>query len=439
MNANILTTDHIRQHLETARQKIAQNKLQEAAQTLNEAQRIQPNDARVFMLAGLMAEQSGNVKKALESLRTCVALAPNWGPGMLELALLLARQNQFNEAMKWAEDVAALEPKNPKVLAGVVDIAHRSGNLEMAVRHLERGLQQHPGDQQLMAHLSQDLAQLQRYDESLKIIELLITQEPTNPEFLVSRIQTLLVANRAPEALPSTTTLIGKYPNDEIAQYYHQIAQGKVPAQQPAALYRSMFDNMASSYDMHMVRGLRYQLPKLVAAKIMAHHPDKKLNILDLGCGTGLLGIFLGKPDGFLIGVDTSEKMIEQAARHNLYDRFHMVDLRDALRETPDDLYDAITALDVFIYTGDVSEAISNAFRILRAGGAFYFSCETTKTDANHLVLQASGRYAHSEQSIKTLCSAAGFLSVHVEEHVLRYESDQPVQGFLVIASKAAT
>lgn len=433
-----MTTDHIRQHLETARQQIAKNKLQEAALTLNEAQRIQPNDARVFMLAGLMAEQSGNVKKALELLRTCVALAPKWGPGMLELALLLARQNQFNEAVKWAENVAALEPKNPTVLAGVVDIAHRSGNLEMAVRHLERGLQQHPGDRQLMIFLAQDLEQLQRYDESLKLIEELIAQEPSDPQLLTYRIQTLLAANRAPEALLSTSALIETYPNDEIAQYYHQIAQGKVPAQQPAALHRSMFDNMASSYDVHMVRGLRYQLPKLVAAKIMERHPDKKLNILDLGCGTGLLGVFLGKPDGFLIGVDTSTKMIEQAARHHLYDRFHTVDLRDALRETPDALYDAITALDVFIYIGDVSEAISNAFRILHEGGAFYFSCEAAMTDANHLVLQASGRYAHSEQSIQTLCRAAGFLSVHIEEHVLRYESDQPVQGFLVIASKAA-
>lgn len=73
---------------------------------------------------------------------------------------------------------------------------------------------------------------------------------------------------------------------------------------------------MAEFYDLHMVRTLKYQLPKQVAEKITALHPDKKLNILDLGCGTGLLGVYLGRIDGFLIGVDISKGMIEQAARH---------------------------------------------------------------------------------------------------------------------------
>ena len=92
------------------------------------------------MLAGLMAEKAGNIPGAFEALRRSVALAPDWGPGLLELSLLLARQNQFKEAIETAEKVAALEPKNLQVLAGVIDIAHRASHLEMAVCHLRRGL-----------------------------------------------------------------------------------------------------------------------------------------------------------------------------------------------------------------------------------------------------------------------------------------------------------
>ena len=149
MSATTSTSDPIRKLLETARAQIGKGELREAAQTLNQAQRLWPNDARVFMLAGLMAEKSGNAKGALEALRKCVAMAPGWGPGLLELALLLARQNQFQEAIETAEKVAALEPRNLLVLAGVVDIAHRAGHSEMAVRHLRRGLEMVPGDVQL--------------------------------------------------------------------------------------------------------------------------------------------------------------------------------------------------------------------------------------------------------------------------------------------------
>lgn len=60
---------------------------------------------------------------------------------LLELALLLARQNPFHEAIQNAEKVVALEPNNLQVLAGVVDIAHRAGHLEMAIQQLRRGLQ----------------------------------------------------------------------------------------------------------------------------------------------------------------------------------------------------------------------------------------------------------------------------------------------------------
>lgn len=438
MSTPSLTADQIRQHLETARHQIAQGQLKEAATTLNEAQRIQPNDARIFMLAGLMAEKSGNHKKALESLRICVATAPQWAPGMLELALYLARHNQFKEAIEWAEKVTALAPKNLQSLEKVVDIAHRAGNVEMAIRHLQRGLQLYPNDQNLMQLLGTDLRRAHRHDESLVIWNKLLERNPDELSFLFAHFQTLLAAGRPQEGLSSTSRIISKIPDDEVAQYCHQIALGKVPKQQPESLSRVIFDESAKSFDLHLVHKLGYQLPKIVAAKIEANYPTKKLNVLDLGCGTGLLGVFLGRIDGFMIGVEPSTKMLEQAARHNVYDRFHTIDLRDALRETPYNLYQVIAALDVFIYVGDLAEAIPNALRILTAGGHFYFSCETAPANGPDLILQSNGRYAHSIQSVERLCQQAGFAHVEIEEQVIRTEAGEPVQGFLVTATKAA-
>ena len=85
--------------------------------------------------------------------------------------------------------------------------------------------------------------------------------------------------------------------------------------------------------------------------------------VLDLGCGTGLLGLMLGKIAGSMIGVDASIKMIEQAEKHGVYDRFHTVNLLDALRETDASQYHVIAALDVFIYVGDLAQAIARCLR----------------------------------------------------------------------------
>ncbi|CAN7171098.1 tetratricopeptide repeat protein [Acidovorax sp. LjRoot117] len=424
-------------HLTKAREQIAKGDLKNAALTLNKANAAWPQDARVYMLGGLLAEKAGNVPGAFDALRKAVAMAPAWGPGLLELALLLARQNQFQEAVETAEKVAAIEPHNLQVLAGVVDIAHRSGNLDMAVRHLRRGLDLVPGDIALHRLLARDLSELGQHEESTSLWTVLVEHNPEDRQALVGRVQARIAAGQHAEAQKDTKALLTLAPENQVYQYYDQIARGETPAEYPADLTRPLFDGMAEFYDMHMVRGLNYQLPKQVSDQILARHPDKKINVLDLGCGTGLLGVCLGRLDGALVGVDLSLKMIEQAGRHNVYDRFHTVNLHDALRQTPDSLYQVIAALDVFIYAGDISQAVPNAFRVLADEGELIFSCELADEAGPDLALLPSGRYAHKRSHVEALCKSAGFTRIEIEETVLRHENQQPVAGFIVTAYKS--
>ena len=126
-----------------------------------------------------------------------------------------------------------------------------------------------------------------------------------------------------------------------------------------------------------------------------------------------------------------------EAAKHGVYDRFHNVDLLGALQNTPANEYDVLTLLDVLIYIGAPQLVIPNAVRILKTGGELIFSCETAPEDGPDLVLQPSQRYAHKRSHIEALCKQAGF-SVSTEELVLRQEGGEPVQGFVVTATKTA-
>lgn len=431
-------TDPNLKHLHTAREQIAKGDLKAAAQTLNQANKQSPRDPRVFLLSALMAEKSGNINGAFDALKRCLTMAPAWGPGLLELALLHARQNQFPQAIEIAEKVAHQEPKNPLVLAGAVDIAHRAGNLEMAVRHLRRGLQLQPKDATLSRTLARDLGSMGQHDQAIAIWDALIAENPSDEQALLGRLQARIATGHPELGIADATKLLEAAPQDAVYNYFSDLAHGKTPLHQPTELSQSLFDGFADMYDMRMVHGLKYQLPRQIAEKINALHPDKKLNILDLGCGTGLLGVFLGQIDGFLIGVDTSRKMIEQAARHGVYARFHTVNLLDALKETPDAIYQVITALDVFIYAGDLTHAVPDAYRILTPGGYLMFSCEAASEIGPDLVLQSSDRYAHKRSHVEALCKSAGFDAVEVEDTVLRLENKDPVNGFVVVARKPA-
>ena len=438
MSAIATSNDPILKLLVSARKQITDGDLREAALSLNKAQKIWPNDARIFILAAHMAEKSGNIEGAFTALRRAVALAPTYGPSQMELALLHSRQGQHDEAITAADAVHLREPNNIIVLGHMIDIARRADRFDLSIPALRRALELVPGDQMLMRYLGSDLQVTGHADEALEILNKLIELNPKDEGLLIARVRHYFKEEKPSLALRDTNTLIELQPGNSIYAYYSAIANGVTPDRQPEELNRVMFDSMAENFDQHLVRGLRYQLPKIVADKIVRKFPSKSLSVLDLGCGTGLLGVCLGRLDGFLIGVDISEKMVEQAAKHNVYDRFHLVNIHDALRETPGNIYEVITALDVFIYIGDLKEAIPNAHRILMPAGDLYFSCEAAPEDGPDLVLQGHGRYAHKRSHIQALCKQAGFESVELEEMSLRNETGKPVNGFLVTAHKAA-
>jgi predicted TPR repeat methyltransferase len=431
-------SDALARRLHDIQQLITAGQLKDAALKLNAEQRINPGEPRIFIIGMLLAEAAGNPAGALEAVRRAVKVAPEWPVAVVELGLALARQNQFPEAMKTAERAVQLDGDNLQVLSSVIDIAHRAQHFETAIVWLERAATLNPGNLEIQHLLARDWTLTGQHDKAQAAYDQLVQALPDDREVRLGRALNALRTGNLAQALQDCEALLAKNPADEAVQFYCEVARGNTPPRQPADIIRSTFDGFADQFDLHLVTGLKYKLPREVASIITERYPDRKLNVLDLGCGTGLLGACLGRIDGALVGVELSRPMIDQAFRHGVYDRFHNVDLLDALDATPESLYDVITALDVFIYVGDISGAIPNAYRILRGGGHFIFSCEQALEDEADLVLRPTQRYAHKASHVEALCRAAGFEQVTIDFKPLRYEKNEPVPGFLVVARKSA-
>jgi len=430
--------DPLAQRLQTIQKLIKNSKLPEAATKLNAAVKAAPGDARVFLMGMRLAEARGNAAGALDAARRAVNLAPQWAVAVTELAFLLARQNHLKEAVTQAQRAVELDGNNPELLARVIDVAHRAQHFDLALAWLQRAAVISPDNADIKRLLARDLRLTGQLDKALATYNALLEASATDTLSLMGRMQTALAMDNRAAALKDCETLLSLHPGNEEVLFYADLARGNTPARQPAAIVRSLYDGFAELYDQHVVAGLKYKLPREVARIITERYPDRTLNVLDLGCGTGLLGACLGRIQGALVGVELSPRMIDQAVRHNVYDRFHNVDLHDALAATPPALYDVIAALDVFIYAGDMTAAIPQAYAILRSGGHFIFSCERADDSEADLVLRPSQRYAHKASHIESLCRAAGFGEIALEAMPLRYEQNQPVEGFLVIARKPA-
>ena len=431
--------DAFTQELQAIGRMIDKGQLRKAATALNVARASRPADARVLLVGMRLAQKSGNLAMAIKAARTALEMEPTWHVPMIELGQMLSQNHQADEAMKLARKAAQLEPDAFQVIMSAAQIAERCGADE-AVVWAQRASELAPERNDVKFALATKYVQRQQWDEAMAIYTPLLEANPHDLNALLGRLSVALGKEDMALARQDADTLLALKPDEEVIRYWHTVAHGEVPSTQPRQLITHMFDGAtASQFDLTMVRGMQYKLPEKVAQMLVDLHPDRQFNLLDLGCGTGLLGVYLRRIQGHIIGVDLSTEMIRQAARHNVYSRFHTVNLIDALRETPADTYEAITCLDTLIYVGDLQAVVPNALRVLKPGGHFIFSCEPAEDDEADLVLRPTGRYAHKQAAVEKLCLEAGFAYVHVEPLPnLRVDAGVPQKGYLVVARKAA-
>ncbi|MFT3779253.1 MAG: methyltransferase domain-containing protein [Ottowia sp.] len=435
-----ISNDPLTQELRRIRQLIGEGQLQPAALALNKVQGQAPKDARVLLLGMRLADAGGNLPAAIQAARRALVLAPDWHVAQIELALLLARQQEGDEAVPLAMQALANAPFDEQVMVGAINTAFFSERHEQTQAWAEEGVRRFPDHLGMRLFLGSHLVNQARYREAAEHFEFIHQRAPHHLEALTGLLTCALHGGDTAQARRHADHLIALAPTDDGARYWHAMAYGQTPSSLPPGMVASLFDEYAARYDVSVVRGLRYQLPERVAHILLELHPDRRLNLLDLGCGTGLVGLHLGRVDGHIVGADLSEKMLAQAARHGIYSKLSRVNILEALRDTPSGHYEAITCADVLPYVGDLSPVIPNALRILKPGGHFIFSCEAAGQNEADLVLRAkSNRYAHKASAVERLCREAGFDSVAIEHlPALRLEGGEPLPGFLVTARKPA-
>lgn len=118
-----------------------------------------------------------------------------------------------------------------------------------------------------------------------------------------------------------------------------------------------IYNNWADSYD-NYVKSKKYTGPKELVDKlyniIMSNKIEnyKKINILDFGCGTGLIGEEIKRRMMIvsLDGIDISEHMIIKCLNKNCYNKIFNIDIsKDSLKKEYLNKYDYIISSGVFL------------------------------------------------------------------------------------------
>jgi len=157
---------------------------------------------------------------------------------------------------------------------------------------------------------------------------------------------------------------------------------------------RALYRDWASTYDAHLEDGLRYRAPQRIAEMLADVLQDSAALILDVGCGTGLVGDGLAHC-GFraIDGLDFSPEMLAVAGEKSIYRTLIEADLEKPL-EIADGSYDAAICCGTFTHGHVGPKALTEICRTLKRGAPF--AC----TIHNHLWEEAG--FAAEVSSLKS-------------------------------------
>ncbi|MGC6517898.1 MAG: class I SAM-dependent DNA methyltransferase [Candidatus Puniceispirillaceae bacterium] len=136
---------------------------------------------------------------------------------------------------------------------------------------------------------------------------------------------------------------------------------------------QTVYEKWADSYDSDNDEALGTVSQPNCVRLLSQHLPDKQAYVLDVGCGTGIVGTYL-KSVGYhhFDGVDLSPHMLLHA-KNKGYQKLIEASLNDKL-PIADNTYDGVLCVGVFTHGHVTSNGLSELVRITKPSGLICFT-----------------------------------------------------------------
>jgi predicted TPR repeat methyltransferase len=391
---------HPATYVDLARSLMRCQKHDEAEAFLARAEELNPDVAELWQVRGEVLGQRRKYAEAIEAFHRAARLAPHYARPHHGAGVVLALHGDFDAAATAMRRALELDPHYPEAECGLGAILLRTGKATEAIACYERALAARPAYHEARADLA--LA----YEK----------------------------AGRLKDAAGQYATLARATSQEAFYRFQQaSVGQGEPPPAAPPVLIAQLFDKYAASFDEHLIKYLGYRAPQLIFQAVARAAPHGKLDVLDLGCGTGLCGQLLKPLASSLTGIDLSPAMIDKARERGIYDRLIVGDILDTSAIAAS-RFDLVTACDVFCYLGDLAPVFDRVRAILKPGALFAFTVEATDDKATAgYQLRQTRRYAHAPDYVRQAAEAQGYVLVSLDRTALRSENKQDVDGLVAV------
>src|SRR6516225_6383410 len=249
----------------------------------------------------------------------------------ISLAILLQKHEQFVEAQEVYRRVLETSPDHPRALHYAGVLAHQLGRNDEALGLIERSLALGSDQADWYSNLGIVLQSQGRLDRAIDAYRRAIAIDPSHanahnnlgvllratgqrPKHREAR-KLLAVAHCTLGEIGKAVSIFEEWldeePGNPIARHMLAACTGRdVPERASDGFIEATFDGFASSFEAKLQR-LSYRAPALIGAMLEDSGLERShgLDVLDVGCGTGLCGAIVAPFARHLVGVDLSQGM----------------------------------------------------------------------------------------------------------------------------------
>ncbi|MCP4686210.1 MAG: methyltransferase domain-containing protein [bacterium] len=184
--------------------------------------------------------------------------------------------------------------------------------------------------------------------------------------------------------------------------------------------HQGFFDSLAAEWDLMFTAEDLERLSHVVDKLVVTEGMD----ILDLGCGTGILFDLLRRrvgSSGMVTGVDFSIQMAQKAHRNFPFDNVSVVDADARNLPFAESTYDMAVSFAAFAHFSDKKRALSEIDRVLKPGAAFYIlhlqSSLELAEEHNRIGGIVQDDKLPTADELREMFAASNFEQVHIEDN----------------------
>ncbi len=414
---------------------------------LNQSERFIAEDssfAPFYLFKGNALRALGQPDDAIDAYREAISKDPNDALARTTLGRILFETGDYINALNACDGAILIDNgfPDPYVYSGNILVA--LGFPEQAVYAYHRAFTLDPTSIDLGEMVATMYAQIGDVEKTADVFFSLIQSNPNDAavqiKFAVALLCLLQNGASHKQIAEYATSWRQMLPEDSYVQEVTAaLIENRVDfdPMTPQAV-DALFATYAPLYDSSMKAGEEGMFNEMRAA-LTRLYGTQTVDICDLGCGTGLSGEALKDfaKTGGLTGVDLCSAMLDLAYDKKVYDKIFHAESSDFLRQNPN-MFDVITAGNVFSFTGALQEQLEAVKVALKTGGHVLFTFRKNTFDKTDMMLYPPYYYLFSENMVRRTVEQAGLGVKEMLTFPTNERVDQSIDMGLCVAQKLA-